>query len=348
MFSIELPESIERIDSFALWCCSSLRNLALPSNADIGIDAFEDCLDLKLLGSERNIIKLLKHRFDKLPIHRMLYYQSYNQGRVLRSNNGSLISMLNDPSVRQQDSLGMTPLHILACSTVQNVEMYRMLIEKHPVSLVTKDKWGAIPLLYAVWRDAGSDIVDLLVQSYTSIFPNYVLNWNMMMDTLARANVPRDRIKVLHLIQSWSFPDQCINWDMIIEKAVTLSNLDSPRYASPQVLRCLVIQSISRRGWALRNKSLMKHIVVSIWKDRINNSVQSRRDFVKNIHKKLEVCEIKSQKLIEALTMMELFPHHYFKQNIDYLFYLNISTYYDHTIPIHCENPSYSNLPLSS
>ena len=81
----------------------------------------------------------------------------------------------------------------------------------------------------------------------------------------------------------------------------------------------------------------MKHIVVSIWKDRINNSVQSRRDFVKNIHKKLEVCEIKSQKLIEALTMMELFPHHYFKQNIDYLFYLNISTYYDHTIPIHCE-----------
>jgi len=311
VFSMEIPTSIERIDEKAFDSCIMLRNLSLPSNVEIGVDVFKDCLDLKQLGSECNIIKILKHRFDNLPVHKMLYYQSYDQNRVLRSNNGSLISMLDDPSIKQQDSLGMTPLHILACSTVQNIELYKVLIEKHPESLITKDKWGALPLLYAVWGDAGKEIEQLLVQSYKSIFPNYVFNWTMMIETFTLANVPcvpsdSDRIRCLHLIQLWSFPDQCIDWDTNIEKAITLSNPENPRYVSPQILSCLVLQSISKRGLALRNKSLMQHIIVSIWEDSINNSVQSRRDFVKNIHKKLEVCEVKSQKFIEALTMIEL------------------------------------------
>ena len=100
----------------------------------------------------------------------MIYYQSHGQGRIMRS-------MFNDPSISQQDCLGMTPLHILACSTVQNIDLYKVLIDKHPGSLITEDKWGALPLLYAVWGDAGSDIVDFLVQSYQSIFPNYELKW---------------------------------------------------------------------------------------------------------------------------------------------------------------------------
>lgn len=230
MFSMEIPTSIERIDEKAFYSCVMLRNLALPSNADVGIDAFKDCLDLKQLGSERNIIKLLKHRFDNLPIHRMLYYQSYNQGRALRSSDGSLISKLDDPSIKQQDTLGMTPLHILACSTFQNIELYKIFIDKHPESLITKDRWGAVPLLYAVWRDAGKEIEQLLVQSYTLIFPNYVLNWNMMMETIAWAGLSRDRYRCLHNIQKESFPNQNIDLDSLVEKAITRSNPDQPNF----------------------------------------------------------------------------------------------------------------------
>jgi hypothetical protein len=37
--------------------------------------------DLELLfGSDLGIIRELMHRFDELPIHSIVYYQSYNQG----------------------------------------------------------------------------------------------------------------------------------------------------------------------------------------------------------------------------------------------------------------------------
>ena len=306
LFSMELPESIERIDDEAFRSCLMLRNLVIPPNADVGIDAFKGCLDLKQLGSERNIIKLLKHRFDNLPIHKMLYYQSFNQGRVLRSNNGSLISTLDDPSLKHQDTLGMTPLHVLACSTVQNIEIYKIFIEKHPESLITKDRWGALPILYAVWRDAGSEIVQFLVQSYKSIFPSYELNWTLMMKTLALANADKKLVN-FYYVKKESFPSQEIDWDTIIEIAILYSNpvLDT-KYITKCTLRNLIIRGVSKRALALRNESLIERLRCSILDDPIDDYVRGKRDYVENIYKKLEVCEEKSQKLMEALTSIEL------------------------------------------
>ena len=158
MFSVELSENVTEIKQYTFGECHSLRNLAIPPNAEIDEGALAPCCeyrgigctDLKqLFGSEEQIINALKHRFDNLPIHKMIYYQSYNNGhrRSLR--------MMLDTSGNEQDCLGMTPLHILACSSVQNLELYRVLIEKYPENLITKDEWGAsLPLLYAVWGDA--------------------------------------------------------------------------------------------------------------------------------------------------------------------------------------------------
>ena len=65
----------------------------------------------------------------------------------------------------QQDCLGMTPLHILACPVKPSVELCRLLIEKYPESLVVKDKWGEVPLLYALWSNACPEMVQLLVDN---------------------------------------------------------------------------------------------------------------------------------------------------------------------------------------
>jgi hypothetical protein len=44
-------------------------------------DEMEFCTDLyQLFGLESGIERELQHRFDKLPIHRLVYYQSYHQG----------------------------------------------------------------------------------------------------------------------------------------------------------------------------------------------------------------------------------------------------------------------------
>jgi hypothetical protein len=81
--------------------------------------------DLQLLfGSDLEIISELMHRFNGLPIHRIVYYQSYYHGVLqrllaainMRSDQRRTLRSKLDPTGNQQDCLGMTPRHILACS----------------------------------------------------------------------------------------------------------------------------------------------------------------------------------------------------------------------------------------
>jgi hypothetical protein len=67
-----------------------------------GNDIFfeEDEMDIhtdlyQLFGSESRIIFALQHRFDDLPIHSIVYYQSYNHG-VLQN----LIAAINMRSLQ--------------------------------------------------------------------------------------------------------------------------------------------------------------------------------------------------------------------------------------------------------
>jgi hypothetical protein len=136
-FSVEISKDVTVIENYALYKCYCLRNVAIPLNAVIGDDIFiheeeeedddddeigdenELRTDLQLLfGSELEIIRELKHRFDGLPIHYSVYFQPYHQGALQR-----LITPGNelDQTGNQQDCLGMTPLHILACSSVHDL-----------------------------------------------------------------------------------------------------------------------------------------------------------------------------------------------------------------------------------
>ena len=79
LFSVELPGKTTQIGNVAFDWCHSLRNLALLSSAEIAESAFNNCSDLEqLFDTQQQIINALKHRFDTLPIHKMIYYQSYN------------------------------------------------------------------------------------------------------------------------------------------------------------------------------------------------------------------------------------------------------------------------------
>jgi len=123
-----------------------------------------------------------------------------------------------DPTGKLQYWLGMTPLHILSCSSAQNLELYQILVDKYPYNLITEDSWGAVPLLYAVLGNASSNVVQFLVESYQSIYPAYELNWNTMVEKLGRVNAPLGVIQSLLDIQKDSFPEQTIDWERVLEK----------------------------------------------------------------------------------------------------------------------------------
>jgi hypothetical protein len=172
--------------------CYCLRNVAIPPNAIFdetfiygGENDEEIHTDLlQLFGSEERTVRELQHRFDRLPIHFIVYYQSYYRGMLqnliaainLRSGQRRMLRSKLDPTGNRQDCLGMTPLHILTCSSVHNLEVYRVIVDKYPTNLITEDRWGALPLLYAFWGAAPAEIIQFLLESYRSLYPDYIFN----------------------------------------------------------------------------------------------------------------------------------------------------------------------------
>jgi hypothetical protein len=326
MFSLELSENTREIKTYSFYNCYCLRNVAFPPNAVFDNDNFFDEMtaitDLRLLFGDSNarIIWELKHRFNKLPIHRLVYYQSYNQGVLqdliaaidLRSGqrwtlrsimSRRLRSKLN-PTGNQQDCLGMTPLHILACSSVHDIEVYRVIVEKYPTNLVTEDRWGALPLLYAFWGAAPAEIIQFLLESYQTLYPGHVFNWTMMVETMGRTDTPKERIENLLCVRQMHIPEQPLDWEYLLDKfaeptVIPFSDMLQER------LKFLFMCGMTERVEALAFK---------VWRDHITYMIQTSNfqyngdnsSILRSIQDKIAHFEDELPKLKEVTTMLEI------------------------------------------
>lgn len=226
-----------------------------------------------------------------------------------------------NPTGNLQDGLGMTPLHILACSSVQNLELYKLLVTKYPENLITKDRWGDTPLLYAVLRNAPtkyapSEIVQFLVECYRSLYPNHQFDWNEMVlnlarfETLAFRSLPQhDEIRYVWGIQQENFPDQYFDWDEILEEAIIRSDKDHSEYILPASVVHLVRLSISERANRLGYRKIKHYkleLMDALYKPDLPESSQERRDYITGVQNHLIHCEEEYRTLKEATTLLEL------------------------------------------
>jgi hypothetical protein len=308
-FSVEIPLTVTEIEYSAFWDCHCLRNMAFPPNADVDDDILDEATDLLLLfGSELEITRNLKNRFDGLRVHSTVYCQSYNQGELQH-----LITSDNelDPTGNQQDCLGMTPLHILACSSVHNLEIYRVIVAKYPTNLITVDAWGAVPLLYAIWGDAPIEIINFLIDSYQSLYPYHEFDWTDMVITLGRANAPVDVIQNLLDIQHILSPDYNIGWDQILAELARATTSNEP-FASSATFCFLTRCSIATRVSAIG----VKHFRDDMSDDWMGNedSDFNREMWLNETLTKLDYYESEYQKLKESTSLLELVL---WKMNID-------------------------------
>jgi hypothetical protein len=319
MFSLELPKDVMDIGESALGGCYCLRNVAFPPNADLAGNIFigtgiqTHLTDLQRLFGDSNaaIIRMLQHRFDGLPIHRLVYYQSYHQG-VLQN----LIAAINmrlgqrrtvrcklDPTGNQRDCLGMTPLHILTCSSVHDLEVYRVIIEKYPANLITEDRWGALPLLYAFWGAAPIEIIQFLLERYQLLYPDHVFNWTMMVETMGRCDTPKESITNLLCAKQMYFPSQLIDWDYLLDK---FANATSFSFSGPfqERVQYIVMCGMSTRAEALAFK---------VWRDCIFDMIHTanfewdkdNHPILYEIREKLAHFEAEYPKLKENTTILE-------------------------------------------
>jgi len=245
--------------------------------------------------------------FDGLPIHKMMYYQTYNNLTSDQLNNAM------DSTGKQQDCLGMTPLHILACSTVQRIESYKVLIKKYSENLVIKDRWGALPIFYALWGDAPDEIIQFLVESYQSIYPNYVFDWSDMVEVLGTSmNTLTNVIEKLLDVQQNYFPEQCIDWDIVLQRMAE-RNWHRPMHVSPGGRdHPQSWESTFRFIVKCGTKCRVKAICLKKWQDDIETDIETirprhsgyfdRKAFLSAIQSKITQYEA----IKEAASMLEL------------------------------------------
>ena len=310
MFSLEFTESIIQIEDQAFGWCFSLRNVALSVNTLVDVHdmyhAFVYCTDLlQIFDTVEAIVNALKIRFAELPVHSKMYFISYyNTVTSEGIHRASIIGEHElDPSGLQQDCLGMTPLHILACSTVQCLELYRLLVEKYPANMIVEDSWRATPLLYAIWGDAPSEVVRFLVDSYQSLFPNHQFDWNAMLLTLGRASVSKVVMQNLLNIQHALSPGYNIDWDRILGELAVPTEWNEP-HANPKTFCSLTRCSIATRVNAIGVKHF-RDVMDDYWMGD-NKDDFDREEWRDETLTKLEYYESKYRSLKEMTSLLEL------------------------------------------
>lgn len=275
MFNLELPEGIERMAKDSLANCDSLRNVFIPPNAKVS-ESFDSCYDLwELFGSSAGIIEALTNRFDGLPVHKLLYYQSYHSPEAafnllrkainLRSGQSRRLRIKLDLTGKEQDCLGMTPLHILACSRRQNLDLYKMIIDAYPENLITEDRWGELPMFYAAWGSISEETMLFLAQSLKSRYPTYRPRWGRM---IKRLSMSVSGIRIIHnLVEMYRrvFAD-CgqIDWNELLDEMAAPK--EGTQSCTPSVFRCLILYGM---------RSRMRSIPIKKWQFDIRREIAS-------------------------------------------------------------------------
>ena len=154
-----------------------------------------------------------------------------------------------------------------------------------------------------IWGNVPDEIVQFLVHSYKSIYPDYVLNWSKMIQTLAAvvASVNGYDTRIIQNLldlQKDSFSNQSIDWDKVLKNSTT-TDIGSISYGF--LVKC----SITKRVNAIGLKQYRDFIMDSIK----NGTFCSNRKRMKNlseVHAMLGQYETKYRTLKEATIVLEL------------------------------------------
>jgi len=142
-----------------------------------------------------------------------------------------------------------------------------LIVEKYPANLITKDRWGATPLLYSFWGAAPAEIIQFLLESYQSLYPGHVFNWTMMVETMGRCDTPKESIENLLCVKQMHFPSQPIDWVYLLDKFSSSSH-SSFKLFFKERMQYLVNCGLSER---------VESLAFKVWRDHITNMIHTAK-----------------------------------------------------------------------
>jgi hypothetical protein len=229
LLGITIPSTINSIALDA----TLLRNVSISPASSLTPEIFEQ--SFPTLSSMGISLDMIMHRFDELPLHKYCY-DSYPTHAIQPVNNTSSEQFYQDvarlpANGLQQDCLGMTPLHILACSSNgQGIEVFQCMIEKYPNALHTKDVWGDVPLAYALYAEASIDVIYFLFKTHRQMWGNMPFDFANVIKELVARLASTEYVWDVIWAQRVHFPSLAIDWQGIVHRFVDWQDIDIVMY----------------------------------------------------------------------------------------------------------------------
>jgi hypothetical protein len=218
LLHVNIPSTVTVIKLDAFQGCPFLRNIDVSPSSVPG--------QIVLHKSFRQFVGVdcsfddLRTRFGGLPVHRACFYLSHqsmeskNQVAMLKN----LVSQHTHHCARV-DCLGMTPLHVLACSAVHDLGLYQFVVGKYLDAMTAKDKWGEAPVVYVLISGAPANVVNYFLETHKRNWGEMPFGISEMVKKLA---ICRSGEYVRCMIRTLKpyFSDVEIDWGLIIDESI--------------------------------------------------------------------------------------------------------------------------------
>jgi hypothetical protein len=251
LLGITIPSSLQEFHKNTFTDCTLMRNVAIVSAPPSLIPVtFEESFP-----SLRNMdlsINDIRGRFAELPLHEhcFTYHPLYCDQTMGRTN----LELFNEEVIRltahsrQLDCLNMTPLHVLACSAKGvDAKAYRCIIEQYPEALRIKDRWGDIPLTYALLSEASMTVIHYLFKKHKEIENTMPFDFGHMILRLSTSGgISVIFVRNLIRAQRTHFPDLEIDWQSIVDHFIIAMEDIEVRHIPMRMFQVLVEASLSK------------------------------------------------------------------------------------------------------
>jgi hypothetical protein len=311
LLGITIPSTVNSIALDAFNESNLLRNVSISPASNLTQEIFEHVLPT--LSNMDITLDMIMHRFDELPLHKYCY-DSYST-RAIQSVANASSEGFNQAVTRlpehglNQDCLGMTPLHILACSSNgQGIEVFQCMIDKYPNALLIEDCWGDLPLNYALYAEAPIEVINFLFKTHRQMWGDMPFDFGDMIQTVAHIAYP-DYVRDVIRAQRAHFPSLVIDWQRLVNEIMESVDIGT--------FRVLVETSVSSRSVCMseEHRSIIDARVCEFEDENDNAILEGDDDEAERriVHSYVEIRTMISnyallynEFLVQATTILEL------------------------------------------
>ncbi len=301
LLHINVPSTVEQCGKYSFDGCTLLRNVAVLSSSNLHQENVDHLFKpiSEILGCA-TVSRVLRSRFDDLPLHQMCFDHS-----IPKIGCNRMIGQLSAQCVRV-DALGMTLLHVLACSGNHDIRLYRSICAFHADIMIAKDKWGDVPLAYIMLSEAPTEVLHYFLGMHKKKWGVMPFDFRMMIPRLAMY-ISGEYMRHIIQAQRTHFPYLQINWQDVVEQSFQKVPL--------RVFRVMLEVSISasrRRGIMSLEQQVVIDTLINFPTDsyKVDDKICFRFKRMKRLEtiRRLitDFARLHKEKLLDATTILEL------------------------------------------